>query len=204
MPAFALSWNLVVNYSQFGDEMKKDNHLDNKQRVYLAPIEDKHISRYLQLSDDPELVLTMGWRPFGAGEKERFLQTLQVLTLPYCGSGETIIFSIISAADNKAIGYISIKVINEEKSSAELGIAIMEKEFRSQGYGTEALKLAVDYAFNDLGLALLGLTVFPTNQRAIKAYEKVGFRKREVLKRSWLMPGGEYVDMWLMELTRNQ
>ena len=178
--------------------------MNTERRVYLTPLEDKHISRYLRLSDDPELVATEGWKPFGTDEKERFLQTLQVLTLPYCDSSETIIFSIISAADNKAIGYVSIKGINEAKASAELGIGIMEKEYRSQGYGTEALELVVNYAFNNLGLALLGLTVFPTNQRAIRAYEKVGFRKRKFLKRSWLMPSSEYVDMWLMELRRDQ
>ena len=175
-----------------------------KEKVHLGPLEDKHISQYLHLSNDPELIATMGWRPFGADEKERFLQTMQVLTLPYCINSKTIIFSIISAADHKAIGFISIKGINETKASAELGIGIMEKEYRGRGYGTEALKLAANYAFNDLGLRLLGLTVFPTNQRATKAYEKVGFRKRKVLKRSWLMPSGEYVDMWLMELSRDQ
>ena len=178
--------------------------MDTKEKVYLGPLEDKHISHYLRLSDDPELIATMGWRPFGADEKERFLQTMQVLTLPYCIDGKPIIFSIIGAADNKAIGFISIKGINEAKASAELGIGIMEKEYRGRGYGTEALKLAANYAFNDLGLRLLGLTVFPTNQRATRSYEKVGFRKRKVLKRSWLMPSGEYVDMWLMELSCDQ
>jgi len=178
--------------------------MDTKEKVYLGPLEDKHISHYLRLSDDPELIATMGWRPFGADEKERFLQTMQVLTLPYCIDGKPIIFSIIGAADNKAIGFISIKGINEAKASAELGIGIMEKEYRGRGYGTEALKLAANYAFNDLGLRLLGLTVFPTNQRATRSYEKVGFRKRKILKRSWLMPSGEYVDMWLMELSRDQ
>jgi len=177
--------------------------MHTKRRVYLAPLEDKHISHYLQLSDDPELVATEGWRPFGIDEKERFLQTLQVLTLPYCSSGKTIIFSIISTADDKAIGYVSIKGINEAKSSAELGIGIMEKEYRGQGYGTEALKLALDYAFNELGLALLGLTVFPSNERAIRAYEKVGFKRKEVLEKSWLMPDGEYADMLLMEVTQD-
>ena len=76
----------------------------------------------------------------------------------------------------------------------------MDKEYRGQGYGTEALKTAVSYAHNELGLNLLGLTVFPSNTKAIRAYEKVGFHKTELLKDSWLLPDGEYADMWLMEL----
>ena len=55
------------------------------QRVYLSTLEDGHICRFMQLSDDPELIETMGWRPFGADEQDRFLKTAQVLTLPYCG-----------------------------------------------------------------------------------------------------------------------
>ena len=78
----------------------------------------------------------------------------------------------------------------------------MEKEYRSQGYGTEALRLVTRYAFDKLGLSLIGLTVFLFNERAIKAYEKVGFSRRKVLKKSWLLISGEYIDMLIMELTR--
>ena len=156
----------------------------------------------MQLSNDPELVLTMGWQPFGAEEKERFLKTIQVSTLPYNDNGQPITFSIISTAENKPIGYVCLKGINENTSSVELGIGIMEKEYRSQGYGTEALRLVTRYAFDKLGLSLIGLTVFLFNKRAIKAYEKAGFSKRKVLKKSWLLTSGEYIDMLLMELTR--
>ena len=120
------------------------------QKVRLAPLIDEHISRYMQLSNDPELVLTEGWQPFGAEEKERFLNTIAVSTLPYNGAGQPSIFSIISVEENKPIGYVCLKGINENTSSAELGIAIMEKEYRSQGYGTEALRLVTRYAFDKL------------------------------------------------------
>jgi RimJ/RimL family protein N-acetyltransferase len=175
--------------------------METETRVYLSPLQDEHIDRYMALSDDPELIATMGWRPFGPEEKERFTQFSQVLTLPNLDGGKAIVFSIINAADNKAIGYTSIKGISETEARAEVGIAIMEREYRGQGYGTEALRHVVDYAFNELRLTLLGLTVFPSNQRAIRAYEKVGFRKTEVLEDSWLLPDGEYADMWVMELS---
>ena len=172
-------------------------------RVYLSALQDQHIDRYMSLSDDPELIATMGWRPFGPDEKERFTQFSQVLSLPNLSGGKAIVFDIMNAADNKAIGYTSIKGISETEAHAEVGIAIMEREYRGQGYGTEVLKHVVDYAFNELGLTLIGLTVFPSNQRAIRAYEKVGFRKTEFLEDSWLLPNGEYADMWVMELSHD-
>jgi len=87
---------------------------------------------------------------------------------------------------------------------AELGIAIMEKEYRSLGYGSEALELAINYGFNELGLGLIALTPYPFNERAINAYEKVGFVKKEVLEKAWRQESGELVDLLLMEITREQ
>jgi RimJ/RimL family protein N-acetyltransferase len=156
----------------------------------------------MSLSDDPELIAGMGWKPFLSNEKDRFMDFTKVLTIPNLRDSESIVFSITSAINNEAIGYVSIKGINKEEGCAEVGIAIMAKEYRGKGYGTEALKQAVDYAFNELGLTLLGLTVFPSNKKAIQTYEMVGFRKTG-LTVAWFLPSGEYVDMQVMELHHN-
>jgi len=167
-------------------------------------MQDEHIDQYMALSDDPELTATMGWEPFGASERERFAEFTRVLSVPGLVDRKAVVFSIIKAADNRAIGYTSIKGISESDGRAEIGIAIMAAEYRGQGYGTETMHCVADYAFNKLGLTRLYLTVFPSNQRAIRAYEKVGFQKTMILKDSWLLPSGEYADMWLMELSRDQ
>ena len=177
--------------------------MSTERRIYLSPLQGEHIDQYMALSGDPELIDTMGWTPFGPTERERFAEFTRVLSLPGLEDGKAVVFSIINTSDNKAIGYTSIKGINRAEGRAEIGIAIMAAEYRGQGYGTEALTHVVDYAFNDLSLTRLGLTVFPSNQRAIRAYERVGFRKTELLKDSWLLPSGEYTDMWLMELFRD-
>ena len=177
--------------------------MENKLKVTLSPLEDEHIYRYMSLSNDPQLIATMGWRPFHPDEKERFIQFTQVLSVPHLDGSKAVVFSIISRADNRAIGFISIKGIDEKEARAEVGIAIMEREYRNHGYGTAALEQVVDYAFNKLHLTLLSLTVFLSNQIAIQVYEKIGFRKRKILKDSWLLPNGEYTDTWLLELSRS-
>jgi len=174
-----------------------------KSRVYLSPLQDEHVNRYMALSGDSELIDTMGWKPFEPDEKERFIRFSQVLTLPDLDEGKSIVFSITNKANDEAIGYTAIKGISRTKTHAEVGIAIMEKEYRGQGYGTEALQQVVEYAFNTLDLTLLGLTVFSSNLRAIRVYEKLGFKKTIFLKNSWLLPSGEYADMWVMELSRS-
>ncbi|MCP4610381.1 MAG: GNAT family N-acetyltransferase [Planctomycetes bacterium] len=153
-------------------------------KVYLSPIEESHILRYLSLSDDPDLISTMGWRPFNTDESDRFIRTVEVLTLPYCGNGQPFTFSIITSGECIPIGYITLKGVNNAKASVELGIAIMDAQYCSGGYGTNAISHAIDYAFNDMRMQTIGLTVFPSNIRAIKAYEKIGFKTTDVLEKS--------------------
>ncbi len=168
--------------------------------IHLSPIKDEHIQQYMSLSDDPELIATMGWEPFRPNEKDRFIDFCQVLTLPNLKDSESMVFSIIDTINDIAVGYVSIKGINRVEGRAEVGIAIMDKKYRGKGYGTQALRHAVNYAFNELGLTSLGLTAFPSNRIAIQAYKKVGFQQTELLENSWLLPSGEYTDMLLMEL----
>jgi RimJ/RimL family protein N-acetyltransferase len=170
--------------------------------VYLSPITHNHITHLIGFSDDPELIDTMGWHPFQHNECERFIKAIEVLTLPDRGNGDPITFCIITQKDDVPIGYVTLKGINKDKAKAEIGIAIMDRQYRSGGHGAEALKLAADYAFNTMNLVSIALNVFPSNIRAIKAYEKVGFKTIDVLKKSWTMPNGNKVDMLLMELNK--
>ena len=177
--------------------------MQTEGRIFLSNLTEEHIARYISLSTDPELIETMGWKPFHDGEKDRFLQTIEIPTVPYCKNGKATTLNIISAIDKTAIGYISIKGINKVAACAEIGIAIMDKKYRGKGYGTEALQKAIDYAFDEFGITVLWLTVFPSNKKAIRSYEKAGFRKEELLEDSWLLPSGKYSDMWLMEFHHN-
>lgn len=172
-------------------------------RVYLSPITHNHIARLIGFSDDPELIDTMGWHPFQSNEGERFIQTIEVLTLPDGGHGDPTTFCIIARENESPIGYVTLKGIHKDKATAELGIAIMDKRYRSGGYGTEALTLAAGYAFNTMNLSSIALTVFPSNTRAIKAYEKVGFKKVDIVKKLWAMPDGKKVDMLLMAFKKS-
>ncbi len=174
----------------------------SNKRVHLVPFERHHIARFMKLSHDPELVATMGWRPFGPDEEERFVATMNVLSIPCAGSGPPIAFGIHAAGANRAIGYVCLKGIDDARAGAELGIAIMEKEYRSLGYGTEALRLAIRYAFEELGLDTVALTVYPDNTRAIRTYQKTGFGRTRILEKAWLQPDGDYVDILPMELRK--
>jgi RimJ/RimL family protein N-acetyltransferase len=177
--------------------------MEDEPPVRLAPLEDSHIARYLSLSADPVLIDTMGWKPFDPDERERFLRYVENITVPYLMGGRTVALSIVSTQDGTPIGYLSLKGVREGGTGSEIGLAIMDEDYRGRGLGTIALRQAAEYAFGEMELSVLVLTVFPDNEPAIRSYGKVGFKKTELLKESWLMPDGHYTDMWVMELSRD-
>lgn len=86
-------------------------------------------------------------------------------------------FVIVTLKEDKPIGVISLEEIKHVQQIAEAGIAIGEEEYRSKGYGTEAMKLLLDYGFNYLNLHNINLGVLDANERAIKCYKKCGFKE---------------------------
>lgn len=167
---------------------------------------DAHIDHFMELSQDPYLTATMGWKPFisdDPDERERFMQQLQSVSAPKVESGETITFSIIQREDDRPIGYTALKGIDRTRSHGEVAIAIMEEEYRGLGYGTEAMSLMLAHAFDTLCLGTVYLTVFAYNPGAIRVYNKLGFSTVELLERSWKLNSGEYVDLIVMELSRH-
>lgn len=85
-------------------------------------------------------------------------------------------FMIETVADNKRIGSIGLGGIDWTDSCAWVGIGVGEKEYWGKGYGSEAMQLILKYAFTELNLHRVQLTVFEYNPRAIHSYEKCGFR----------------------------
>ena len=101
--------------------------------------------------------------------------------------------------DDTLIGNISIEDINFTSGRGTLGIFIGEEENRSKGYGTEAMKLILDYGFNILRLHNIDLKVYAFNERAIKAYEKVGFKEYGRRHECYFLDG-KYHDELFMEI----
>jgi RimJ/RimL family protein N-acetyltransferase len=90
-----------------------------------------------------------------------------------------VMFAIRKRAETAIIGYLHIQNINSVHRSADLGIRIGNENNRGNGYGTEALTMALDYCWRHLNLNRIGLIVFRNNSRAISAYKAAGFASRD-------------------------
>jgi RimJ/RimL family protein N-acetyltransferase len=85
-------------------------------------------------------------------------------------------FSIRTLAEDKLIGELGLDVVDWVGRDAFVGLGIGETEYWNKGYGTDIMSVLLRYAFTEINLRRVTLTVFEYNPRAIRSYEKAGFR----------------------------
>jgi RimJ/RimL family protein N-acetyltransferase len=107
---------------------------------------------------------------------------------------------IIQTLRGVDIGALSVQL---EGGRGVLGIAIHDPRYWSRGYGQDAVEVMVDAAFRVLPLQRIELLVFPDNLRAIRCYEKAGF-KREGQLRQYSYRGGLMRDVIIMSILADE
>ncbi len=117
-------------------------------------------------------------------------------------TGKVVQFMICRKADDKAVGSVYLRDIDREHNKAEYGIFIGEKEALGKGYGTEAARLMIGYAFQDVGLHKVMLRVLAENGQALRSYEKAGFVREAYLKDEVFLEG-RYRDVIFMAVVNH-
>ena len=116
---------------------------------------------------------------------------------------DAVNFGIYERESERYIGGIDLRGINHQHGTAELGVSIHGPEDWGGGYGSEAVRLMVEYGVFFLGLHNIFLRVFSYNVRGIRAYEKVGFREIG-RRRGAARLGSERFDDVLMDITADE
>lgn len=119
------------------------------------------------------------------------------------GSPSSKSYLILDKETGSPIGITSLITIDYKNRNAECIIDIGEKEYWGKGYGQEALRLLLNYAFLEMNLHRVSLRVFSFNEKAIKLYEKLGF-KHEGLSRQALFREGAWHDIVHMGLLQSE
>jgi RimJ/RimL family protein N-acetyltransferase len=113
-------------------------------------------------------------------------------------------FTIRALDDNRLLGDVGLDVVNGWMGrTAFVGIGIGERAYWGKGYGTDAMKVALRFAFTEINLERVTLNVFEYNPRAIRSYEKAGF-KHEGRMRGALLKDGRRWDMIYMGILREE
>lgn len=111
------------------------------------------------------------------------------------------LFMMHTLADDRLIGEIGLDGVRFQHGDTFVGLGIGERDYWGKGYGTDAMRIILRYAFQELNLHRVSLDVFEYNPRAIHAYEKAGF-KIEGRARQFLHRDGRRWDLIFMSILR--
>ncbi len=100
----------------------------------------------------------------------------------------------IDALDGVHIGNCMAYDLDTVTGEGEVGIMVGERDYWGQGYGTEALALLVDECFAMNAIRRLYLHTLEWNERARRAFAKIGFREVRPVRRA----GKDFVRMELL------
>lgn len=165
--------------------------------IYLRPIEEDDAALCYEWFSDPEVrrTLALRARPNTEAASRDFIRSLD--------PARDQIFAIVTRAGDEYIGNAGLSQIDPVNRHAELGIAIGSKPHWRHGYGTQTVALLCRHAFDTLNLNRVHLAAYALNERAIRVYERVGFRVEGRLRQHAYIEG-QYYDQVTMGLLREE
>ncbi len=168
------------------------------ERLRLRAVTRADLPLFVEWFNDPQVTayLRHGW-PLAPEDEEAWFERLGHLPR----EERPLVIEVRRPEGWQPIGNGGLRRIHWRNRSAEVAIAIGEKDFWDQGYGTEALSVLLHAAFDTLNLHRVWLHVQAENQRAIAAYRKLGFVEEGRLRQAEYRQG-RYVDLLVMSILR--
>jgi len=153
------------------------------EKCYLSPPDGSDADRIKAWDNDLEVLLGASmdgvWTPASAhyrtpGQLPKMLEHMMM---------------IVDLETDTPIGWCALFNSIPVNRRAMFGIIIGEKSYWGRGYGEEATRLTLDYGFNVLNLNSIELGVYAFNSRAIRCYEKVGFKRAGMRREARIVAG---------------
>lgn len=151
--------------------------------IELTSVRDEDSETFFRWINDRELVvLSSAFHPVAREEHDAWFARSRA-------SDNVAFFAIRMVESVDLIGSCQLHTIDRTHRSAELQIRIGSREHWGHGYGTEAVRLLLDIAFEDLQLHRVYLHVLAGNERAQRAYLRAGFVREGVLREAAFVDG---------------
>lgn len=169
------------------------------EKVRLRAYRKEDAPLALEYINDPEIKRLLNPAvpfPLTLDEEEKWIASQASTNAEYN-------FAIEDKQTGAYLGGCGFYEVNWKDRRAKAGIFLGAKELWGQGYGSDALGVLVRFAFEQMNLNKLSLQVFGFNERAIRCYEKAGF-KIEGRLRQQIFKDGQYHEEMLMGLLREE
>lgn len=166
--------------------------------VRLREYREEDIKVAQRYMNDPDTIKSLGIRvpfPFTYADEKKFVEDNSAFKDEYN-------FAIESLDEPRYIGGCGMHNLDWKNSKVGVGIAIGDKRLRGKGYGTDAMKVLVNFIFNEMNINKIKLGVFAFNEGAIRCYEKVGFQREAIFKKE-LYRSGKFHDVIYMSIFRD-
>lgn len=166
------------------------------QKTYLRPVTKSDLPTLLRGMNSEGVMFHLGPHfPYTDAEQEAWFQEISQ-------SEHDRVF-MICGGDDRPVGEVVLDRIHHRNRSGEILIALFDEADWGHGYGTDALRTLLRFAFDEMNFHRIQLLVHEDNDRAIKAYEKLGF-VREGLLRDENFRGGRYTNTFVMGLLADE
>jgi diamine N-acetyltransferase len=168
------------------------------KRVRLRAIERSDLAEYHKWLNDPDVTEGL-WHylPLSMDDEDGWFEKMRAQD----AEQRPLAIEIRQDEMWRLAGNVGLMDLRWANRSAELGIFIGDKTLWDQGYGTEAVELMLQHAFDTLNLYRVYLRVYATNRRAQRSYQKAGFQPEGTLREA-VFRHGRYVDMHIMGILR--
>lgn len=170
--------------------MKYFKKIEGK-KCYLSPLCSDDYPKFTKWLNDQEtgMLLGVSTAPISQEKEKEILENF--------AKSDKIVFAVIDKKNNECIGSCGVHDISYLNRKGTVGILIGNKNYWNKGYGTEAMTLLLDYCFNVLNFHNVMLKVFSYNKRAIRSYEKIGFKMIGKRRESEIIAGKKYDDVMM-------
>lgn len=166
-------------------------------RVDFRPLEFSDEPLLRRWINDPAVWATLLHRPpINAVREREWISSLGKDRKDY-------VFGIVVRDEDRLIGTTGLHNVDPVTRSATFGLMIGDRRYHNRGYGTEATQLALRYGFRELNLNRIQLSVFADNWRAIRVYQKCGFKHEGCLRQAQYR-NGRYVDEYRFAILREE
>ncbi|MCE9581571.1 MAG: GNAT family N-acetyltransferase [Planctomycetes bacterium] len=162
-------------------------------RLDLRPIDAADAPLFVRWLNDPDVTQYLARTlPLTLEEESGLLKAR-------AGDKDNVILVMVVRDGNVPIGSAGLHHISGPDRRGIFGIQIGEPSYWNRGFGSEATELMLEIAFERLNLNRVELSVYDTNARALRVYERAGYRAEGVSRQARFL-GGRYVDVRQMAI----
>jgi len=162
--------------------------------IGLRRVESKDAEALYAFKNDPEITALLGGFSVGYSTRE-----ISAWINRHQETSDDIVWTITALQSDQCIGHVGLYRIDHRIRSAEFAILVGDKERWGRGLGCRITHAVLQYAFDELNLNRVSLSVLESNRRAQALYRRLGFQVEGCMRQAQYK-GGRYVDIIVMGL----